>query len=111
MTEHEESKSEEKVLPITDIDKLIHEPARLLILSLLFVVKSADFLFIKRQTDLTFGNLSAHLSKLEEAGYVNIVKKTKGKKTETILSLTRIGREAFEDYRNKIASLLDRTSK
>ena len=102
---------EKKVLPITDIDKLIHEPARLLILSLLFVVESADFLFIKRQTELTFGNLSAHLSKLEEAGYVNVEKKSKGKKTETILSLTKAGRNAFEDYRKKLASLLDRTSK
>jgi len=75
------------------------------------VVESADFLFIKRQTNLTFGNLSAHLSKLEDAGYVNIEKKSKGKKIETILSLTKSGRVAFEDYRKKIASLLDRTSK
>ena len=54
----------------TDIDKLIHEPARLAVMALLYVVDSADFTFIINQTGLTWGNLSAHLSKLEEAGYL-----------------------------------------
>ena len=57
------------------IDKLIHEPARLLIMSNLAVVESADFLFLLGQTGLTFGNLSSHMSRLEEAGYLKVEKK------------------------------------
>ena len=56
---------------LSDIDRLIHEPARLVVMALLSVVQSADFLFLLRQTGLTQGNLSSHLSKLEEAGYHN----------------------------------------
>jgi DNA-binding MarR family transcriptional regulator len=83
-----------------------------MIISLLYVLESANFLFLKRQIPksgektITDGNLSAHLSKLEEAGYVNIEKKIKGKKTETILSLTKEGREAFDEYRKKMSKLL-----
>ena len=53
---------------VTELDRLIHEPARLLIVTILSTVESADFLFLQRETGLTKGNLSAHLSKLEEAG-------------------------------------------
>ena len=60
--------------PIAEIDKLIHEPARLMILATLFVVESADFLWVERQTGLTRGNLSSHMSKLEDAGYVRVNK-------------------------------------
>ena len=72
--------SKGKQVPIMEIDKLIHEPARLLIMSHLYVVESADFLFLMRQTDLTFGNLSSHLAKLEKAKYVSIKKEFLGKK-------------------------------
>jgi DNA-binding transcriptional ArsR family regulator len=97
---------EEKVIPLGEIDKLIHEPARLLIVSLLYVVESADFVFIKRQTDLTDGNLSSHLSKLEDADYVKVDKRFKGKKPQTLLSLTDNGRKAFEEYRKKMVQVL-----
>ena len=80
--------SKEEVIPIIEIDKLIHEPARLMIISLLYVVESADFLWIKRQTDLTDGNLSSHLSKLESAGYVTVEKSIKNKKTNTSIKLS-----------------------
>jgi len=84
------------------IDKLIHEPARLNIMAHLYVIESADFLFIMRQTGLTFGNLSSHLKKLEDAGYVNIKKEFLGKKPHTMLKLTYEGRRAFESYKNKM---------
>jgi DNA-binding transcriptional ArsR family regulator len=84
------------------IDKLIHEPARLNIMTHLYVVESADFLFIMRQTGLTYGNLSAHMSKLEEAGYIDIIKEFVGKKPHTMLKLTEKGRIAFDEYRKKM---------
>jgi DNA-binding MarR family transcriptional regulator len=85
-----------------DIDKVIHEPARLNIMTRLYVVESADFLFMMRQTGLTFGNLSAHLSKLEEAGYIEIIKEFIRKKPHTMLKLTEKGRRAFDEYRKKM---------
>ena len=84
------------------IDKLIHEPARLNIMTRLYVVESADFLFMMRQTGLTFGNLSAHMSKLEEAGYIEIIKEFIGKKPHTMLKLTEKGKQAFDEYRKQM---------
>jgi len=93
------SKAEpDELQPIADIDKLIHEPARLLVLAHLYVVESADFLFLMRQTGLTGGNLSSHMSKLEEAGYIAVEKEFVGKKPHTMLRLTNEGRKAFKEY-------------
>lgn len=75
-------------------------------MSYLYVVESADFVFLRNQTGLTDGNLSSHLSKLESSGYVNIEKKFKGKKPQTILKLSKNGREAFELYRKKMEQVL-----
>ena len=93
--------------PWGSIDRLIHEPARLMILAHLYVVESADFLFLVRQTGLTWGNLSSHLSKLEAAGYVKIEKEFLGKKPHTMLRLTREGRNAFQEYRRNLKQVLD----
>lgn len=82
-----------------DIDKLIHEPARLVIMTQLYVVEEADFIFLMRQTGLTWGNLSSHMSKLEEAGYIEVRKEFLDKKPHTILKLTPTGRESFREYR------------
>ncbi|MFX1571799.1 MAG: winged helix-turn-helix domain-containing protein [Promethearchaeota archaeon] len=90
----------------TEIDKIIHEPARLMIMSYLYVVEGADFIFLKNQTGLTWGNLSSHITKLEDAGYVNVKKEFVGKKTRTLLSLTDVGRDAFRDYRQKMDDFL-----
>ena len=98
------SKSDDS--PINQIDKLIHEPARLLIMAHLFVVERADFLFLMRHTGLTFGNLSSHMSKLENAGYIDVEKEFIGKRPNTKLALTEIGREAFTDYREKIVDIV-----
>ena len=93
--------------PIADIDRLVHEPARLMILAVLYVVESADFLFLMRQTRLTRGNLSSHMSKLEDAGYIDIKKEFVGKIPRTLLRLTDKGREAFQSYRRDMIQVLE----
>jgi DNA-binding transcriptional ArsR family regulator len=97
----------EAVQPLAAIDRLIHEPARLMIMALLSVVESADYLFLMRQTGLTWGNLSSHLSRLEDAGYVEIEKEFRGKKPHTMLHLTQEGRSAFQEYRQSMKQVLD----
>jgi DNA-binding MarR family transcriptional regulator len=92
--------------PPGDIDKLIHEPARLIIVANLYVVESADFTFLMNQTGLTWGNISSHLSKLEKAGYVDVEKTFVGKRPYTLLHLTPEGREAFEMYRLQMQQVL-----
>ena len=89
-----------------NIDKEIHEPSRLIILSYLFVVKNADLIFFKRKTNLSWGNLSSHASKLENAGYIKIEKEFRGKKPVTILEITDEGRQAFKAYKNIIKGVL-----
>ena len=92
--------------PAPQIDKLIHEPARLQMLANLYVVESADFTYLMRQTGLTWGNLSSHMSKLEEAGYIEVTKQFKDKRPNTTLRLTANGRRKFEEYRKQILGLL-----
>jgi DNA-binding MarR family transcriptional regulator len=98
---------QENLQPLAEIDRVIHEPARLLIMAVLSVVESADFLFLMNQTKLTRGNLSSHLSKLEAAGYVEIKKEFVEKIPRTLLSLTEEGRKAFAEYRQKMQQVLD----
>ena len=95
------------IRPIADIDRTIHEPARLMIVAILYVVQSADFLFLLRQTGLTKGNLSSHLGKLEAAGYVDVKKEFVKKIPRTLLRLTGEGREAFETYRHSMMQVLE----
>jgi DNA-binding MarR family transcriptional regulator len=97
----------EDLRSISGVDRLVHEPARLMVLALLYVVESADFTFLMTQTGLTWGNLSSHLSKLEEAGYIEVEKEFKGKKPHTMLHLTEEGREAFREYRRSMKQVLD----
>lgn len=92
---------------LNEIDRLIHEPARLMLMSVLYVVESADFTFLMNQTGMTWGNLSAHMSKLEEAGYLQVEKTFKGRRPYTILRLTPEGREALRVYRRKMRQVLD----
>jgi DNA-binding MarR family transcriptional regulator len=88
------------------LDRVVHEPARLKILAYLSVVKSADFVFLLSRTGLTYGNLSSHMSKLEEAGYIQVEKEIKDKRPHTMLSLTEQGRSAFDGYRKNMLDLL-----
>jgi DNA-binding MarR family transcriptional regulator len=92
---------------LADIDQVIHSPARLTVLAYLYVVDSADFVFLKNMTGLTWGNLSAHLTRLEEAGYVATEKGFEGKKPHTMIRLTDSGRVAFRQYRRKMLRVLD----
>ena len=83
---------------LAEIDRLVHEPVRLMVMSLLYVVDSVDFTFLMNQTDLTWGNLSGHVSKLEEAGYLELEKTFKAKRPKTTLKLSSRGKQAFRDY-------------
>jgi DNA-binding transcriptional ArsR family regulator len=80
------------------LDRLIHEPARLAILTVLSSVRAADFVFLQRTTGLTQGNLSSHLTKLEDAGLVRIEKSFVGKRPNTSASLTAVGKERTEAH-------------
>jgi len=93
--------------PLADIDQVIHAPARLMVLTYLYVVHSADYVFLMRMTGLTWGNLSTHLSRLEEAGYVEINKEFRGKKPHSTIRLTHRGREAFREYKKSMQKVLD----
>jgi DNA-binding MarR family transcriptional regulator len=92
---------------INGIDRLVHEPARLLVLANLYIVDSADYTFLVQQTGLTWGNLSSHLTKLEAAGYLEIEKEFVDKRPRTRLRLTEQGRTAVRDYRQRMQGVLD----
>jgi DNA-binding MarR family transcriptional regulator len=94
---------------ITDVDRLIHEPSRTVIMAILYAVDSADFVYIQHETGLTKGNLSVHLSKLEEAGYINIEKTFRGKIPMTLCKMTDTGKKAFEEYRLQLKTFFDQT--
>jgi DNA-binding MarR family transcriptional regulator len=88
------------------IDRIIHEPARLIIVVILSTVEESDFLYLLRATELTKGNLSSHLSRLEDAGYVNVKKSFVGKTPRTVCSLTEEGRIALETYRSQLKAVI-----
>lgn len=89
------------------IDAVIHAPARLKIVTQLYVLEAADATFLVNRTGLTWGNLSTHLGKLEESGYVEVEKGYKGKKPCTMIRLTDEGRSAFRAYRTAMQQMLD----
>jgi DNA-binding transcriptional ArsR family regulator len=89
----------EQLRAISEIDRVIHEPGRLMIVSLLWPVKECDFLYLLNATKMNKGNLSSHLAKLEAANYVKIEKTYRGKVPLTLLRLTRAGSVAYEKYR------------
>ena len=90
-----------------DVDRLVHEPARLIILSILYVLESADFLYLLRETGLRKGNLSSHLARLEQAEYIKIEKTYRGKTPMTICQLTGTGLAAFEGYREQLKKVVE----
>jgi DNA-binding MarR family transcriptional regulator len=89
-----------------ELDRLIHEPARLVLVSNLYVVEEADFVYLSRRTGLTDGNISSHMARLEKAGYVSIDKTIVGKRPRTTYALTAEGRSAYERYRQQVRGLL-----
>ncbi|MGA1820984.1 MAG: winged helix-turn-helix domain-containing protein [Thermoplasmatota archaeon] len=91
---------------VDDIDRMVHEPARYQILSILYVLEKADFRFIMTHTGLTKGNLSSHMSKLEDADYILIMKDFVGRKPHTMMRMTKKGKTAFENYRKIMKRIL-----
>ncbi|MFV1949539.1 MAG: transcriptional regulator [Anaerolineales bacterium] len=96
---------------ISALDRVVHSPTRLKILLVLLTVEEADFTFIARAADLTRGNLSANLSKLEEVGYVKIEKKFIERVPKTIVNITAKGVKALENYSNLLGPILDELRK
>lgn len=90
----------------TRIDDLIHSRIRLAVISILASVESAEFTFIRDKINATDGNLSRHLRKLEDAGYVTVEKAFEGRKPVSRYSLTKDGRVAFRAYVDHLESML-----
>jgi DNA-binding transcriptional ArsR family regulator len=95
-------------MKINLLDKVIHEPARLAILIQLAPADRVDYISLMRQTGLTWGNLSAHLARLEVAGYLTVEKEFRGRKPHTILSISETGRMALRNYLRQMRGLLDK---
>jgi len=89
-----------------EINRLIHEPVRLKVLAFLSLLESADFTFLVSRLGLTMGNLSAHISKLQEAGYIEVEKGYKDNRPQTMISLSDTGRKAFQEYRQQMLQIL-----
>ena len=98
----------EQARNISMLDRVIHEPGRLMIVALLSGIEEADFLYLLHETELNKGTLSSHLARLEQAGYVEISKTYRGKVPQTILKLTREGRKAEKSKKKRKKSLADR---
>ena len=90
---------------LADLDRLVHEPARLAILTALSACRDADFLFLQRITGLSKGNLSSHLSKLADGSLVAIEKEVVDKVPNTRVSLTPAGRSAIERHWRRLDKL------
>ena len=91
---------------LATLDRVIHEPARLMIMTVLYAVSEADFIYLQNECGLTQGNLSSHLAKLEEAKYVGVTKKFFAKKPNSVYKLTPSGRKALASYVKALKLLL-----
>ncbi len=89
-----------------DLDPILHSQLRLAVMSLLIVVKEAEFIFIKEKTGSTAGNLSVQITKLKDAGYVEVLKQYKDNYPQTICKITSAGIKAFEVYVKALQSYL-----
>ena len=98
--------ADEALRNLNNIDKNVHESARLMIIAVLSAVAEADFLYLLQATGLTKGNLPSHLSRLEAAGFIQIEKTFVGKTTRTVCRPTEEGRDALETYRQQMRAVL-----
>ena len=89
-----------------DLDPILHSQLRLAVISLLVNVEQADFAYLKEETGATSGNLSVQITKLKEAGYIEVKKKFKGNYPQTSCKITKMGRVKFEDYVRAISAYL-----
>jgi DNA-binding MarR family transcriptional regulator len=101
------AESNQELHPLANLDRVIHSPARLMVVTYLYAVEYADYVYLTHLTGLTWGNLSSHISKLEEEGYVEVRKKFVGKKPHSIVHLTSTGRAAFRAYKQQMQAVLD----
>lgn len=88
------------------INKVIHTPARLRIITTLYVLEGGDMVFLKKETGLTWGNLSVQVYKLEDAGFLEVKKEFVDNKPHTVVNITEPGRTAFDRYRRDLKQLL-----
>ncbi|MBN2044668.1 MAG: transcriptional regulator [Anaerolineales bacterium] len=93
--------------PFIGLDRTIHSPARLMVMTYLYVADSVDYVYLTHLTGLTWGNLATHVGKLEEAGYVEVEKTFVDKKPYSVIKLTKQGREAFKSYKSQLKAVLD----
>lgn len=94
---------------LVQVDPIIHAPVRLSVMTILFSVKYADFNYLKEATGATDGNLSTHLTKLENAKYIKTVKRFQAKKPKTTCTITPKGRLAFEEYISVLEQYIKRS--
>ena len=102
-----EQNENKEIKQLGEIDPLIHSPTRLKVMTYLYVVEKIDFVYLKRVTELSWGNLSKHLTKLEEASYVGTEKTFENKKPKTVIWLTEQGREAFQKYKDNLQQIFE----
>ena len=94
---------------LVQVDPIIHAPIRLSIMTILLTVRDAEFSYLKEATGATDGNLSTHLSKLENAKYIKTVKRFEAKKPKTTCSITPKGRLAYEKYISVLGQYIKRS--
>ncbi|MGI9647767.1 MAG: winged helix-turn-helix domain-containing protein [Acidimicrobiia bacterium] len=92
--------------PQIEIDRLIHEPARLIIMANLYVVEEADFVYLTQQTGLTHGNVNTHMARLQAGDYVAVEKMFVDNRPRTVYRITEKGRTALQHYRQQVGNLL-----
>ncbi|SRR5581483_9801282 len=92
-----------------ELDEVIHSRIRLAIMAVLISVDEAEFTFLREKTGATDGNLSIHLRKLEEAGYIGVTKQFVAKKPVSSYRLTKKGKKAFSDYVERLGSMVKPT--
>ena len=105
------SSSKPDLQVILDLDRMVHEPARLAILTVLASAEEVAFLFLQKVTGLSKGNLSSHTQKLEAAGYLETVKAFQGRIPSTTFRITEDGRAALQAYHRQLRTLLPKEGK
>ncbi len=100
------AKEHDELQAIADVDRTVHAPARLLILATLYVSQEVDFNYLLAHTGLSRGNLSSHMARLDEEGYVHVAKEFVDRRPLTLYRMTRQGRRAFSAYRRQMLDAL-----
>jgi DNA-binding transcriptional ArsR family regulator len=102
------STADDPIPPLLAVDRVVHEPARLAILTALFAAEEVEFLFLQKVTTLSKGNLSSHTQRLEAAGYLKTTKQFRGRIPVTTFRITKAGRAALETYQKQMQKFTER---